>query len=915
MSLLGRRAECEALDEILADAHAGRSRVAVLRGEAGVGKSALLAYVSDHVADWHVARAVGVESEMELAYSGLHQLCAPWFDRLDGLPDPQHDALATVFGRDTAPAPDRFLVGLATLTLLADVAEEQPLVCIVDDAQWLDDASAQILGFVARRLLAERIAFVCAERPGTGDGVFGGLPALSVAGLDDRDARALLLENLHGPLDAAVCDQIIAESHGNPLALLELPRTWNVAELAGGFGFPAMHPVVGKIEQSYARRLEQLPPETRLLVLAAAAEPLGDPVLLHHAAGMLGVDMSAIASAVDAGLLEVAGRVEFAHPLVRSAAYSSAAAVDRQRVHHALAEATDPQSDPDRRAWHRAHAVPGPDEDVAAELERSAGRAQARGGFAAAGAFLERAAVLSPDPRSRARRALEAAEAKRFAGAPDDALTLLGAAMDGPLDERQEALARRLRGQIALDARRPKEALEFLLDGARKLESIEPALARETYLEALRAGSIGGRLDGERLRRAAAEAARDAPPSTTPRAADLVLTALAVRFTDGYVAGAELLKQGLRAVRDEDGRVEQDVRSPGFVRMLGLDLFDDETSDALAVRGVELAREKGALGVLSLALHYLSTLRSLEGELDAAQALLDEADAITDATAAPRIAFARLMLAGFRGDEDEVSSLVEAAQPVSLARGEGGVLTFGDYALALLYNGLGRHAAALAPAESGSARDEHFISTCSLLELIEAAARSGRRAAATSAFERLTARTQAAGTDWALGTEARLRALLTKGPRAEELHQEAIERLGRCKIVPERARAHLLYGEWLQREGRRIDAREHLRTGHEMFDAIGMQAFAERARRALLATGLKAGRRRADTRGDLTAQESQIAELARDGYSNPEIGAQLFLSPRTVEWHLRKVFTKLEISSRKDLDAALRTKAKKLQPV
>src|SRR6516164_1258519 len=400
--LLGRRDECAALDRLVADVLAGASRVLVLRGEAGMGKSALLGYLSEQVAaeagrggGWRVASAVGVESEMELAYSGLHQLCAPLLDHLDDLPSPQRVALATVFGLSAGPAPDRFLVGLAALTLVAQAAEQQPLACIIDDAQWLDGASAQLLGFVARRLLAERVALVCAARTGIGDGVLAGLPALEIRGLSDGDARPLLLGHVHGPLDVPVADRILAESHGNPLALLELPRTWTAADLAGGFGLPAGQPVAGKIEHSYVQRLRLLPADTQLLVLAAAAEPLGDLGLLRRAAGDLGIEMEAAAPAVDAGLVQVRQRVEVAHPLVRSAAYRAAEAADRHRVHRALADATDALTDPDRRAWHRARATSGPDEQVAAELEQSAGRAQARAGLAAAAAFLTRAVELT----------------------------------------------------------------------------------------------------------------------------------------------------------------------------------------------------------------------------------------------------------------------------------------------------------------------------------------------------------------------------------------------------------------------------------------------------------------------------------------------------------------------------------------
>jgi DNA-binding CsgD family transcriptional regulator len=842
---------------------------------------------------------------MELAYGGLHQLCAPMLDLLDGLPAPQRDALGIVFGLSAGPAPDRFLVGLATLTLFAEIAEQQPLLCVVDDAQWLDQASGQVIGFVARRLLAERIAIVCAARTGIGDAVLADLPELEIRGLAESDARTLLLENLTGALDAAVCAQIVAESHGNPLALLELPRTWNPAELAGGFGVPGGQRVGGKIERSYSERLLQLPPETQLLVLAAAAEPLGDPLLLHRASQTLGLDSGAADPAIRAGLLAINGRVEFAHPLVRSAAYQAGSSDDRRRVHDALAEATDPDVDPDRRAWHRARAVAEPNEDVAAELERAASRAQARGGIAAAAAFLERAAALSSDPAHRARRALAAAEAKQLAGAPQAASALLAAAMDVSLDERAGGLARRLKGQIALDLRRVGEAVPSLLDAACRLEPIDAVLARATYLEALRAATISGRLGEGMLRRVADAAASAMPASSATRAADVLFAGLVLRFTDGYAASADLLTRAVIAVRDEDGRVGLDIRWPGFARVVALEMFDDETCHVLCARGVQLARERGALGVLPLALTYFATLLAFEGDLDGAEALLDESDGIADATGARRVAFARWILAGFRGDEAAVSRLVETSEH-AVELGEGSVLTSNDHARTLLYNGLGRYETAFASAQSASETDELTVSVWSLPELVESAIRSGRHDVASHAGERLTERAQAAGTEWALGLDARCRALLSDGTEADDLYREAVDRLGRCRIATDRARAHLLYGEWLRRESRRAEAREQLRTAYDMLSAIGMQAFAERARRELLATGETVRKRTADTRDQLTPQEEQIARLARDGLTNPEIGSQLFISARTVEWHLRKVFAKLEIASRKELQAALR---------
>jgi ATP/maltotriose-dependent transcriptional regulator MalT len=493
-------------------------------------------------------------------------------------------------------------------------------------------------------------------------------------------------------------------------------------------------------------------------------------------------------------------------------------------------------------------------------------------------------------------------------------LTLLTTAAEGPLDELESALAQRLQGQIAVDSRRGAEAVPLLLDAAARLESIQPELARETYLAAFRAASLTGRL-GRELLRHAAEAARDAPrPAGAPRAVDFLLAGLAVRFSDGYAASAPLLKRALNAFRDGDAPVGQDIRWLGFAARIAVDLFDDEAANALISRGVELARERGALGMLPAALNYLAVLRSLEGELDAAAGLHEESETIADATGLAHIALGSLTLAGFRGNEAAVSALVGAVEQIATARSDGAVLSFGELARALVYNGLARYHAALPAAESASLRDELPVMSLSLPELVEAAARSGESETAAAAFERLTERTQAAGTELALGIEARTRALLSEGAVADELYRDAVDRLTSCRYAPDRARAHLLYGEWLRREGSRIDAREQLREAHDMLQAIGMEAFAERARRELIATGEKVRKRTDDTRDDLTAQEAQIAELARDGHSNPEIGAQLFLSPRTVEWHLHKVFTKLGISSRKELHEALFTNQRQPQP-
>jgi len=889
----------------LADGLAGRSRVTILRGEVGVGKSALLNYLADRAVGWQVARAAGVESEMELPYAGLHQLCAPLLDHLGRLPDPQRDALATVFGRSAGPAPDRFLVGLGTLTLFAEAAEQQPLICLVDDGQWLDHASAQILGFVARRLLAERVAVVCAARTGIGDDILPGLPELPIRGLGESDARALLLASLAGPLDTAVCDQIVTESHGNPLALLELPRTWNVAGLAGGFGLPAGQPVASRIEQSYVRRLQLLPSDTRLLVLTAAAEPLGDPVLLHRATGALGIDLAAAGPAQDGGPLELAGRVEFAHPLVRSAAYRSAATEDRCRVHRALADATIAESDPDRRAWHRARAILGADEEVAAELERSADRAQARGGVAAAAAFLTRSAELTVDPARRAQRALAAAQASSQAAAFKAALGLLTTAEAGPLDEQQRAQADLLRGQIAFASGMGSDAAPLLLKAARRFQPIDLDMARETYLDAYQAAQIAGHLARDGNLEEVSRAARSLPPPLhPPRPVDLLLDGLTLLVTDGPTAAAPVLRQATSAFADPDVPAAQRLRWSWMAPMAGASLWDYQ-GYSLVEGPVKLAREVGALDRLPMLLNQMADAAVWRGDLAVAASLIAEADAVCEATGARIPPYAALMLAAYRGREAEAVQLIQATIEQATAAGQGAAVTWAHWAAMRLYNGLGCYADVVAAFRQMSDRAPVHSVIRPMTELIEAATRTGDLDMARDALGRLEEWTRVGGTDWGLAIETRCRALVADGEAAEDLYREAIEQYSQTRLHPSLARARLLYGEWLRREGRRLDAREQLRTAHDMFDVAGMEAYAERARRELLATGETARKRSPDTREDLTPQEEQIARLAHDGLSNQEIGTQLFVSARTVEWHLRNVFAKLGITSRKQLRTAL----------
>jgi DNA-binding CsgD family transcriptional regulator len=904
--LLGRRSECAALDQLVADVRSGPSRALVLRGDPGVGKSALLEYLAQHSPRCGIARAAGVESEMELAYAGCQQLCAPFLDRVDRLPGPQRDALATAFGLRNGDAPDRFLVGLAVLSLLSEVAEDRPLVCIVDDAQWLDAASAQALAFVARRLGAESVGLVFAVREPSGERRFEGLPELAVGGLDDRDAHELLATVVTGPLDERVRDRIVAETRGNPLALLELPHGRTPAELAGGFGLSDGPALSGRIEQSFKERLAPLPPSTRLLLLVAAAEPVGDPVLVWRAAAELGIGPDAAAPAAAAGLVDFGAQVRFGHPLMRSAVKGAAAPEERQRVHRALAQATDADIDPDRRAWHRAHATAGLDEDVAAELERSAGRARARGGLAAGATFRERAAELTPDPNRRAQRALLAAKGKHQAGANDAALRLLAVAKAGPLDELEQARAQLLHAQITFAVTRGRDAPPLLLEAAKRLEPLDPRLARETYLEAFAAALSADRLvrGGGAREVAAAVLAADWEPS--PRACDLLLDGLAILTREGYVAGAPALKVALRAFRDERLSEEDELRWLWLACRIARALADDRAWDELTARHLELARRAGAFSALPVALTDRVLVELFSGRIGLAMSLAAESDAVVEATGSHLTLRTSIVLANWRGRDAEAVALIEARRQDVLRRGEGLWLAANDWGNAIRDNGLGRYEDALAAAERAAEAARGLGPPILLLaELIEAAARSGQAERATGRLIQLAEIAHAAGTDWALGTHARAAAMLAEGEAVERLYREAIERLSRVKTPPTLARAHLLYGEWLRREHRRVDAREQLRVAYTMLSDMGMEAFAERARHELLATGETVRKRTVETLDELTAQEVQVARLAADGQTNPEIGAQLFLSSRTVEWHLTKVFGKLGISSRKQLRSAL----------
>jgi len=904
----GRTRERQALDGLLDRVRGGESAVLVIRGEAGIGKTELMRYCARQAAGCRLAQIDGVEAEMELPLAALHQLCAPLLSSLDALPEPQQRALRVAFGLAAEPAPDRFMLGLAVLSLLAESAAARPLVCLVDDAQWLDDASSQVLGFVGRRLLAEPVGLLLAVREPAGERLLPGLPALTLEGLTDEDARALLTAAVPGHLDPRVGDRIIAETGGNPLGLLELARELTEAELAGGFAGPRPATRPGQLQDHYLHRVGVLSEPARQLMLLAAADPTGDATLLWRAAQTLGLGPDAAAAAREKQLLNIGSQVRFRHPLVRSAAYGAGSPADRRAAHLALAAATDAQADPERRVWHLAAAAAGPDEDVAAALEQAAAKIQARAGLAAAAAFLQRSVALTAEPGRRSERALAAALAQLHAGVFETALGLLAQAEADAVDDLQRARVEQLRGQIEWASVAGRDAPVLLLRAAQRLEALHAGLARETYLHAWVASSVAGPLAGPGgSLQEVSRAARAAPPSAgVPRPCDLLLDGLATMVTHGHTAAEPTLRRAVNAFLGDQVSGQEWLQWGIFAQMAAMALWDFGSWIALSSRHVELARASGALTPLSIALNGRGQVATHCGDFEAAASLAAAKDVVNEVTGIRLAATSDLLLAGYRGRAAEAAPLFRATIEDSAARGEGFAVQMASWSAAVLYNGLGRYAEALTEAEPATEVTYLPLSTQLILpELIEAAVRTGQAGIARAALERLAAMTVIEGSDWAKGLEARSRALLSEGQDAERHYAEAVERLGRTQLRPELARAHLLYGEWLRRENRRLDARRQLRAAYDLLTAIGADAFAERARSELLATGEKVRKREAGTDSQLTPQEEHIVRLARDGRTNSEIAAELFLSTRTVEWHLRKVFAKLGIASRRELHQAL----------
>jgi DNA-binding CsgD family transcriptional regulator len=905
VGFIGRAHERERLDAVLAQARDGHSAVLVVRGEAGIGKTALLRYAARQASGLRIAEVEGVQAEIELPFAGIHRLCAPMVARLPLLAEPQQNALRIAFGMSSGDAPDRFLIAVAVLNLLAATAEERPLLCLADDAQWLDAASLEALGFVARRLMAEPMAMIFAVREPVTTRALDGLPQLFLEGLDEPAARTLLSRAVPGRLDDHVRDRLIAETRGNPLALAELSQGMSRSERAGGFAPRAAIDLPSRLEERYLQRVTGLPEATQRLMLLAAADPLGDAALLWRAAERLSIHPGALAPATEAGLLEIDDRVRFHHPLVRSAVYRGASLDERRRVHDALAEVSDPELAADRRAWHRALATAEPDEAVAAELERSAGRAQARGGLAAAAAFLERATALTPNTALQTVRALTAAEAKFEAGDFQSTLRLLATAESAPLDGFQRARATLLRGHTELVSAYGSAAPSLLVQAARELAPFDATLARRAYLTAWGAAVSANHLGGAPALAEICSAVSALPPlPPNPHPLDLLIQGFALLTTVGHAVATPVLQRAARSVRElsVDDVLRWGWLAPGACSAT----WDLEGSLAINERKAQMLRQAGALGELPIHLQSLALDRTWSGDLAGADVLVAESEGVAAATGTAPPPIALLMLRATQGRQDDAARVIKGVVQGATDAGQGMAVMVAHWADSRLNNGLGRYEAAAAAAREVI---EHAIDPWTPLgalpEFVEATIRLGETELARDALDRLAATAQPAGTDFALGVEARSRALVSAGEAAEPHFHKSIERLGRTSLRPELARARLLYGEWLRREGRRGESREQLRIAEQMFTEMGMEAFADRTGAELVATGATARTRHFEVREDLTPQEAQIARLARDGLTNADIGDQLFLSPRTVEYHLHKVFSKLGIDSRSGLQAAL----------
>ncbi|MFI6477639.1 AAA family ATPase [Nonomuraea sp. NPDC050663] len=892
--LHGREAERAVIDRLLTGARAGRSGAVVVRGEAGIGKSALLRYAENAADEMRILRGVGVETEVGLAFAGLHLLLGSFADRISALPPLQAEALRGVFGLTEARPAERFMVGLATLSLLSELAEDRPLLCVIDDAHWLDQASADALLFASRRLDAEGIVMILGARDGVPFAA-PGLPDLRLGGLSRTAGAALLAEHPTG-LAPHVRDQILDEAQGNPLALLELPGALTAAQRAGELPVEAFRlgaqQLSGRLEEQFAQRLRALPERSRLLVLIAAAEESGALDVVLDAGKLLGVSLDDLEPVEIDGLIGfVDGRLTFRHPLVRSAAYREATVTRRLAVHRALAEVSGARGDQDRRTWHLSAAAIGPDEGLAADLERIAEQASARGGHAAVAAAYQRAAQLTPDTERRAERLARAAEAAADAGQ-----TQVAAALDEQIvasTGRPDVLARlaKMRITLAQEQEHGAQAVE-LAEVAARIAGQAPGEAAFLFLNAIVSAWSPGDVPA-----ITGLAARTAAGSRDPLLASA--TGAIAQLADGVTAPLLDLMNSIGDDPDRGPR-ERLILHSWLSWMADAEAAHDE---ALAI--VRECRAVGAIGALPKALLYVGRAQWLLGRFRDVEVTASEGLRIAQDT--ERTHYGRHLagllacVAAIQGDEARCKELTGDILRHGITESGTEALDARD----LLDLSLGRHEEVL----RWSVRDVSsglFAMNRTYSHLaahVEAAVRAGRPELAAEPSASLTAWARATGQPWVSAVALRCQALLAEGEAAERLFARAVQLSGSSTVPFEQARTELLYGEWLRRGRRRAEARPHLRIALETFLRLGATPWAERASTELRATGEtpQAREQAPDLLAQLTAQELQVVRLAAAGMSNRDIAGQMFLSPRTVSHHLYKAYPKLGVASRHEL--------------
>jgi DNA-binding CsgD family transcriptional regulator len=909
VDIVGREVECKEIDLLLTDVRSGTSGALVLRGEAGMGKTTLLDYALSSATGMHTVRVAGMQSENEFSFGALHRLLVPFMDRIESLPARQREAIWTAFGVAAGPAPDRFLVGLAALTVLAEAARERPLICIVDDAHWIDRESLDVLGLIARRLFAERVVMLFAARVSSAAVVTVGPPplegvrALDILGLDEQAARQLITALVPCPVDPAVALKIAEGTGGCPLAVREVVSGLRRDQLSGHQPLPDPLTVGSALERHFLCQVELLPTDTQTALLLVAAESSRDPFLLRRACAALSVDIRALEPAREAELLAPSYEVTFRHPLIRSAVYNGAHVEKRRAAHLALAEATDGVLHPEARAWHLSRATSGPDEGTAVLLAQCAAKARSRGRYSEAAALWARTAELTAEPAEAARSLLEAAEAYFVGGAveaSEDALTRAEQDLATPL---LRAQALRLDAQLKTFVA-PSETPSLLLNVATAFEALDIGLARDTYAEALAACVVSAQMTSLTTPKDIAVAALNAPSrhDGDPTIEDLLLDAFATRFAFGYVDAVPAYRRCVEWLCAEDS--PHASRWAVFGSKAAEELWDPVGYRVMLQRMERTQRQRGELDALRVTANRLGDYEMWIGQFALADAYHSETAELAAALGEDSEGWLRnkAELLAWQGRETEARAVAtQILQHPSDVPSVGVVVNSALLGLAVLNIAKGQYREALAYARQLFNIDPITHGNHCLREVVEAGARAGDTEIACRALERLEERGQASGTPWALGLVARSRALIAHDALAEEHFREGLEYLASTPIVTEQARTHLLYGEWLRRQGRRTDARSQLQNAYALFADMGADTFAQRAARELGATGARARKRSPDSSSTLTPQELRIARLAASGATSKEIAAELFLSPRTIDAHLRSVFSKVGITSRRQL--------------